>query len=238
MAVSVALIAGTDDTPAYPLADLLATIDCYYSWPCNRETHQFKPFGRWAKYDLDRWLCRATEANDYRRQIAEGRTEKTSLQTIDRRRDVDRQRSVSITATRKRQTGNHRTRCEIHKLAGPGVDTPPPVNSLVDPETIAEALAGLMDDKWRCLLLRAAGRDADPAARRARTEAVATLLIWWQWMPRSITSKIDFHIDQWRRAHQTATDKTANRRRFLMFLSHLRNNRGVERLAVAARITA
>ncbi len=51
-------------TKGYSVADVLATIDNYYAYPCNRDVYRFKPFIRWAKYDIDKWVLRTCERND------------------------------------------------------------------------------------------------------------------------------------------------------------------------------
>ncbi len=59
--------------PGYLVADILATIDCYYSWPCDRARYAFKPFARWAKHDFLVWVLRACDDNDYRRGLEEAK---------------------------------------------------------------------------------------------------------------------------------------------------------------------
>jgi len=223
MALAVRLF--SDD---YKVADLIATIDCYYSYPCNRERYPFKPFTRWVVYALRDWLLRAADAADYRQYIAQGRRERTPLQAVARPRN---QRSTSATATRKQQAADFRTRAEIANLAGPS--EPPAGDEATD--TIALALAGL-EDQWRGMLLRAAGRPASSVTRQAIEEAAATLPLWWDHMPTSITHNIDACVDQWSRDHPTANDLAANARRFRMFLPHLRDTKtaGFTRLPIAA----
>ncbi|MGB2985050.1 MAG: hypothetical protein WBE26_04130 [Phycisphaerae bacterium] len=68
MATAVTLVAAE-----YPLADILATIDCYYAWPCNRTKMLFKTFARWAKHDFSRWHYRACDQADYQRGQAASR---------------------------------------------------------------------------------------------------------------------------------------------------------------------
>ena len=64
MSSAVALI-----TAGYPIADLIATVDCYYSYKCDRDAYPFKPFGRWIKHDLVKWIERAVSDADYRRAL-------------------------------------------------------------------------------------------------------------------------------------------------------------------------
>ena len=65
-----------------PVADILATIDCYYAWPCDRSRMPFKPFARWIRYDFQKWLLRAAADNDYRRTIAEQRGATTAVDPL------------------------------------------------------------------------------------------------------------------------------------------------------------
>lgn len=96
-------------------ADLLAIIDCYYSWSCDRERYPFKPFARWSKYDIETWALRAADRNDYRRAAYEaGRKERVPL------RDPIKG-GPSITPSPKqrvRETTDRRTRTAIRNLDG------------------------------------------------------------------------------------------------------------------------
>jgi len=60
----------------YKCADVLAAIDCYYSYPCDRRAYPFKPFGKWLSYDLDKWLVRAATDADYARAVRDSRKDR------------------------------------------------------------------------------------------------------------------------------------------------------------------
>ena len=76
--------------PGYQVADLLATIDCYYSWQCDRARFSFKPFRRWARYDSPvPWLYRACDENDYRRVLDAMRNQRVPLQSPATVRSLD-----------------------------------------------------------------------------------------------------------------------------------------------------
>ena len=76
--------------PGYQVADLLATIDCYYSWQCDRARFSFKPFARWARYDSPvPWLYRACDENDYRRVLDAMRNQRVPLQSPATVRSLD-----------------------------------------------------------------------------------------------------------------------------------------------------
>jgi len=64
MSSAIAVVAA-----GYPIADLLAAVDFYFGWDCDRAKYPFKPFRRWIKYDLETWLHRAAESADYRRAM-------------------------------------------------------------------------------------------------------------------------------------------------------------------------
>lgn len=122
------------------------------------------------------------------------------------------------------------------KLIASTAPGPTPLAAIQEPQTIAEGLATL-DEQWRGMLIRAAGRDADKPAREARRQAAATLTVWWPAMPRSVTANIDARVTQWRREHPHVADRACNHRRLLMLLPHLRGRRsGTHRLGVAMRL--
>ena len=97
---------------------------------------------------------------------------------------------------------------------------------------MAEAL-GLLEDRWRLMLIRAAQGD-----RTELDAAVATIKLWWDAMPKALRSNIDACSKQWRIEHPTVPDATCDRRRVQQILVHLQRRSGVQRLAVAARLPA
>jgi len=99
------------------------------------------------------------------------------------------------------------------------------------PQTLAESL-GLLEDRWRLMLIRASHGD-----REELDAAVATILQWWDAMPKALRSNIDACSHAWRKDHPVS-DKAANRRRVQQMLTHLRERPGTNRLAVAVRLPA
>ncbi len=160
------------------------------------------------------------------RNLADHAVGTVSTATPEQRRTaVDSQPSMETL------TGKHLARQSVAATA-PGVE---PLAAIKEPETVAEAL-GAMDSTYRGMLIRAAGRDADPAAKQARKQAAATIDLWWQRMPSGIRRTIDFLVDAWRREHPTVTDAATATRRVLMLIPHLCPNRsGAQSLAVALR---
>lgn len=128
----------------YPAADVLATIDCYYAWPCDRARMPFKPFARWVKYDFLKWIYRACDANDYRRAMAYASRERTPL----RGPETIRQADVPDPYRRKRDTLNKPTRTAIRNLSEPaaGDDSLSVVPGSIPPSP--NALQAAKTAKW------------------------------------------------------------------------------------------
>jgi len=103
----------------YYLADIIATIDCYYAWPCDRLKFAFKPFVRWSKYDFQKWLYRACDENDYRRGLEAARHQ-VPLQAPATTRSSD----VADPKMRKRETLHRGTRRAIRDLHPVDSDAP------------------------------------------------------------------------------------------------------------------
>lgn len=131
----------------YAVADIIATIDCYYSYSCDRTQYPFLPLARWAKYHFDKWLFRACDANDYRRALAEGHQERVPLQTTTKTLPA----SVPDAKTRKRDVLHRGTRRAIRDLATSGEGKDPlcprsPTTNLqhsafdIQPSAVAHAL--------------------------------------------------------------------------------------------------
>lgn len=129
-------------------------------------------------------------------------------------------------------------------LADVPVDGPPPLAAVRDPQTVAESL-GLMDDAWRRMLL-----DVSRGDRDADRQAVATMPLWWEMLPRCLRESIEAAVNEWldlnprwRRAARAerlgdALDLLVRKRRLDMLRPHLRPDRsGVERIGVALRLS-
>lgn len=109
----------------YRVADLLATIDCYYSWSCDRTCYAFKPFARWATHDFPvPWLYRACDENDYRRGLEAAKREAVPLL----RPETTLSSSVIDAHMRKREVLHSGTRRAIRDLSDSAVSAPSAVN--------------------------------------------------------------------------------------------------------------
>ncbi len=97
----------------FSVADILATIDCYYAAPIDRDKFPFKPFSKWLRYDFEKWLYRTCDYHDYRRAHAKVKDEKTPLFAPTRRHESN----VPDTKTRKRDVNHRPTRQAIKKLS-------------------------------------------------------------------------------------------------------------------------
>ena len=197
-----------------PVADVLATVDCYYSWSCDRQRYPFKPFARWARYDFETWLFRACDENDYRRECstaAPGCVPLRPPQTI-RWPDIPDPRS------RKRDVYDRATRAAIHDLSNSSTlassnpstlepsnpSTPQPCN----PSLLVSWLQSL-DPRWRGFFLRVAKDNL-----QAKFELIATVRLWWDGLPDAVRRDIDARIESWTKDHprteaQIATPQSA-----------------------------
>ncbi len=250
---------------ATTIADIIATIDCYYSHECDRQRYPFKPFARWAKYDFTKWLYRAADQADYRRQAAKVREGHVPLQSP----ATIRQPIVTDQKTRSRDANNHRTRRNIQKLSGVNGSSRTGKPSTDDAKHFADAKKlEAMGAKPAARKMRSKIDTGVPAMaacnepktiadslgllddtyrvmlikaaqgeRYARNEASATLPLWWETMPQTIRNNIDFRVDHWRKTFPRATDHDADRRRLYMLLPEIRRRGcGANQLAVAARL--
>jgi hypothetical protein len=198
-----------------PIADVLASIDCLYSWPCDRQRFPFKPFARWARYDFETWLFRACDKNDYRRECsttAPGSVPLRSPQTI-RWPDIPDPRS------RKRDVYDHATRAAIHNLKSSTLE-PSNASSLrpsapSSPHPLVTWLQSL-DPRWRGFFLRVAKGD-----RHAKFELIATLRLWWDGLPGAVRRDIDARIESWSR-DRSRTEMQIATRRVLSLIPRLR----------------
>ncbi len=78
--------------------------------------------------------------------------------------------------------------------------------------------------------------DAARGDRGCRAEAVATLAIWWEAMPKALRQRIDAKIEAWQTEHPQATEAAAADRKVKMFLPNLLNRSSFTGLALAARL--
>ena len=219
-----------------PVGDILAAIDCYYSWPCDRQRYAFKPFVRWARYDFETWLFRACDENDYRRECgtaAPGCVPLRSPQTI-RWPDVPDPRS------RKRDVYDRCTRAAIRDLSNSSTLAPsnpstlePSNPSTLRPGNPSHLVTWLhsLDPRWRGFFLRVAKGD-----RHAKFELIATLPLWWNGLPDPVRRDIDARIDSWSKA-RSRTEVQIATRRVLNLIPRLRDVRGaLTTLSTVARM--
>lgn len=246
----------------YALADLVATIDCYYAWPTDRQKFPFKPFSRWAKYDFEKWLFRACDANDYRRGL-DAAQHQTPLQAP----ATARSSGVADPKTRKRETlhrGTRRAIRDMHPVDSDAPRTPvePVSNTLraanklrrvgcdrAAQDTIKSAASGLpalsLNSEPKTIAEAMATLDdsyrrmllsAAHGDRQARDQAIATMSLWWDSMPQAERNNIDFRVDAWKADHPTVTDRQVAMRKIDMLLPKIRNrNSGAQKLFPAAR---
>ncbi|MCO6436508.1 MAG: hypothetical protein J5J06_05425 [Phycisphaerae bacterium] len=279
----------------FQLADLLAAVDCYYAWPCDRQRYPFKSFARWAKHDVQTWLLRAADQADYRRQSAALRESETPLrppasaschsspglpggsvlscppQPKARKRDAAHRgtrRAIAAMATPVdppsaapsclrasvapsllpnaarllRSIGADNAARQV--LASVPIDGPPALAGNRDPQTVAESL-GLLDDGMRRMLIGVGQGD-----REAEKQAVATLPLWWESLPKTLRDRLDVAAKEWlddnpkwRRAAAAARmehelDLLVRKRKVALLRPHLRPARsGIQRLGVALRLS-
>jgi len=203
-----------------PVGDVLAAIDCYYSWPCDRQRYAFKPFVRWVRYDFEAWLFRACDENDYRRECstaAPGCVPLHSPQTI-RWPDVPDPRS------RKRDVYDRATRAAIASASRPTI------LELHNPSPLVAWLQSL-DPRWRGFFLRVAKGD-----RHAKFELIATLRLWWDGLPESVRGEIDARIEPWAK-DRSRTEVQISTRRVVSLIPRLRDiRRELTALTVAGRM--
>ncbi len=233
------------------VSDILATIDCYYAWPCNRARMPFKAFSKWSRYDFQKWLFRAADENDYRRVSAEMRGGNLPLPpgvraAVSLLDPADHRQWIRLAAkflppdrkTRRRDALDRSTRQSIRALASPlnkgGPQGGGPFSSLHENgplPTVAAALASL-DDSYRVMLLRASAGDKD-----ARRQALSTMTLCWDNIPDEIRSGIDRATNTPLSERRPGDDRMIRMARLRLFLPTLRRSKaGYETLAVGAGV--
>lgn len=115
----------------YSAADLASVIDRYYDWPCDRQRYPFKSFARWVKHDLDVWVMRACEQEDYRRGLDAAHIEERSLAGPTEALQARAARLAPRAARqRSRETNHSRNRAEPSSSLRPSVPSSHPPSSL------------------------------------------------------------------------------------------------------------
>jgi len=236
----------------HAVADIIATIECYYSYSCDRARYPFLPFARWAKYHFEKWVLRACDENDYRRAQQAKARKREVLHRGTRRaiRDLSENPSgVAPVSNRCSGVAPVSNRCSSSQVAqalrffgepeaarreiAAGAPGLPALAANRDPQTIAESL-GTLDDGYRRVLLEAAHGD-----RHARDQAIATLPLWWDALPQTVRHNIGFKVDAWQADHPRVTARQLAARKLDMLLPAIRNRQtGAHKLGAAARITA
>ena len=248
---------------AYSMSDILATIDCYYGWDCDRERYPFKPFSRWGKHDFEKWLHRARQDAQFKHARAEVRYSLRAVKKsntaplapapdpITRKRDVAAsRRNIALSfhsgETCHEKAGSQGTAASrLHAPSsvafspgrtaladvGRGAATaramglPDLADHLVtsavtpEPETIAGALTA-MSDGFRVAILSASQGD-----RKARIEAIATMPIWFEWLPNTVRNNIEFRVRKWQRDHPSAKQRDLFALRFDHLLKAMQQER-------------
>jgi len=234
--IDTKMLAAAVEALRYGLADLIATVDCYYAWDTDRSRYMFKLFSKWVRYDLKRWYLRAAANEDYRRTVRAGSRERVPLHTVDRTANTA---LVHGPATRKRRALDPRTRRDIVALSEPEAQAlgPPPLPGKGEGrgDGLGEFLIALPEDLGG-MLLRAAGPDHRDGVSAARGEAVATLVLWWERLPEPVRERIDACIESWRVGRPNITDEAADKRRILMLLPELRDPDLLRSVRVASRM--
>ena len=220
------------------LADVLAAIDCYYSWDTDRARYPFKVFARWAKYDFETWLGRSRDKDDYRQGKAQERVELQGGDVSDHQFS-----GVPDARTRKRDTRDRSTRSQIealrseprveatgcsepHASASGAVPINNPASSLrrsvassLPTSSVHEAILSL-DDRLRMMLFSAARNDVT-----AQAQAVSTMPLWWDKMPESVRNNIAVRSECWMRAHKGASDRAVRAVQLTMLIAELKRDR-------------
>lgn len=231
------------------LADVLATIEIYYTADIDRWRYPFMRFSNWARYHFTDWLCRAANTYDFVRGLDAARRAKP---TNARRRDAAHPPTrraikaldvrpvpppnsqapspnpqVARTASALRSLGLRDLAKDVISSAAPGI----PAVVARPAGTLAETLSRL-EPSYRRMLLDAARGDPE-----SRKQALVTLAIWWPTLPQEVRKNMDYRADVWRERHPRVTEGHIRYRKLDVLLSHLRRGEtGAQRLAVAARI--
>lgn len=220
-----------DTVRKHNLEDILAVIDFYYSYDCNRDRFPFKKLSNWLRYEFDKWLYRARHASANRQARAAADRPKHFVKTGPPATDP-----VEAMRARRRDV-----RCDGHWICpeppSPTFDLtavgraahqasrmglPDVVDALTrslagtEPTTIDQALQG-MPDGFRVMLLNASKNDSN-----ARREAIATQAVWFDQLPQSVRNNATFMVDAWIKEHVGSTQGQADARRVDIVLQAIR----------------
>ncbi len=184
------------------LLDVIAAIDAYYSYRCDRSKYPFKSFQRWADHDFTKcltWAARRDEnaGKNYTHDlqpgslpVALGGAKPVALQTT----ETVLPSAVPDARTRSREARWSSNRRAPNHVADVG-------NMVGAPTTLTEWLKTLDDAKTRMIL--AAVKTG--AAGGAAEQVAATINIWWDSVPESARNNIRFKLDAWHKDHPHVT---------------------------------
>jgi hypothetical protein len=198
-------------------ANILAAIDCYFAYKCDRQKYPFKRWSKWVRYDFETWWYRAADDADYRAAVDASKDGPAPLHTPNRdTMPPPPNRAVRDGRTRRRLTNNPATREAISALD-------PSIPRSLDPSprdsSLLQAVRQL-DDSYRRMLLSAARGD-----REASNQAFATIGVWWPRIPGELTRSITFRVEgDWKADHPGAAPRRVQRAKVEHFLAALKRD--------------
>lgn len=144
-AIDNAAIGAALSLTGFPVGDLIAAIDCYYSWPCDRDRYPFKRLSKWVRWDIETWLYRACADADYQRAMKASRVNTGSAQLHATATEYAQPSPVPDPPMRRREAKSHRTRRAVKGLATPAPSQPAtsqanPIRSTPERPTPAQAV--------------------------------------------------------------------------------------------------
>lgn len=184
------------------LLDVIAAIDAYYSYRCDRSKYPFKSFQRWADHDFTNcltWAARRDETagKNYTHDLQPGSlpaapagSKAVPLQTTE---------TVIPPTTPDARTRSREARWSSNRRAAqvPVVHSP----RTVEPETLGHWLTALDDAKRRMILAAVKTGSAGGAI----DQVAATLPIWFETVPQAVRNNIEFKLAAWHADHPRAT---------------------------------
>jgi hypothetical protein len=204
-------------------SDVLAAIDCYFAWPCDRVCYPFKPFSRWARHDFDQWLFRARDDARYLDAVTASKHDSVPLQSpIRNPQSAIRNPQSAIRNRRRLRT--RATRQAIATLKSPSNPARRDRKGATNPNSSIYAALGTLSDAYRGVLLSAAYGD-----RPARHQAAATMSLWWSEFPDEVCRNIEARVEAWSQAHPGVSLATLATRKTDMLLAAIRRDRRAPR---------
>ncbi len=202
------------------LLDVIAAIDCYFAWPCDRSRYPFKPFSRWVQHDFERWLlCAARKDADAGKQytndtppgslpVAPAGSKVVSLQTTE---------TVIPPTAPDPRTRSREARWSQRRRAA--VNHVPDTGKMVGvPTTLSEWLKTLDDAKCRMILSAV----KTGAGGGSMDQVSATLPLWFESVPQAARNNIEFKLAAWHKDHPSATPPQLARWKANLLVSAIR----------------